>query len=50
MVLLGRMLVLTVACMAMVLAHPVAHLAESEKDTTELAREVLETFGDDAQH
>ena len=49
MVFLGRMLVMTVACLAIVLAHPVAHLAESEKDTTELAREVLETFGDDAQ-
>ena len=49
MVFLGRMLVMTVACLAIVLAHPVAYLAESEKDTTELAREVLETFGDDAQ-
>jgi hypothetical protein len=50
MVLLGRMLVMTVACMAMVLAHPVARLADPEKDTVELAQQVLETFGDDAQH
>jgi hypothetical protein len=48
MVLLGRMLVLTVACMAMVLAHPVASLAEPGKDTAELAQQVLETYGDDA--
>ncbi len=49
MVLLGRMLVMTVACLAMALARPVTSLAEPEKDTAELARQVLETFGDDAQ-
>ena len=50
MVLLGRVLVMTVACMAMVLARPVASLADPGKDTAELAQQVLETFGDDAQH
>ncbi len=49
MVLLGRMHMTAVACMAMVLACPVTSLGETERDNAELVRDVLETSTDKIQ-
>ncbi len=47
--LLGRMLAVAVVCMAVVFGRPATGLAQSEKDTAELARQVLEVFDFEAQ-
>ena len=49
MILRGRMLVVIAACLAMVIGGPVPGLAQSAKDTADLARQVLDVYDLDSE-